>query len=154
MADLATLRDLRDRLANATGPDRELDALIECVLPDKWCVEPTMTERPGFVVSSYRIGGRRSRWKAPATTTSIDAAVALCSRVLPGWRVHLLAQSYDGWSACLHRMYGSPEADHAVWKKGHHWPSEDMARSDGAAPALALCRAIVEGLIAQDKANG
>lgn len=42
MADLATLIDLRDRLANATGPDRDLGAHPECDIDQRPPGQPAL----------------------------------------------------------------------------------------------------------------
>ena len=57
---LTTLQSLRDRVANATGPDREIDSAI-------W-------------EDLYHYEGPCHYW-----TASIDTALAWMGRVLPGW---------------------------------------------------------------------
>jgi len=80
--DIETLRALRERVREATWPDRELDALI-------WGIEDT---RPLAAA-----GGDRPIYKQcpddavafdspPPFTASIDASLALVERVLPGWQ--------------------------------------------------------------------
>lgn len=74
--------------------------------------------------------------KPPCVTTSLDAALALAERVLPGWRMHVL-QDQDG-------MY---QTDNAAkrWFCGIHekrGPGNVMAHAP--TPALALCIAILK----------
>jgi len=73
-------------------------------------------------------------------TEKTDVALEL----VPGdWRVHSISQFYGKWSVCLHRAFGVEE-DEAVWKKGHHWPSN--LRADGAHGCLqvAICIAALQ----------
>lgn len=63
---------------------------------------------------------------APPYTKSLDAALALAERVLPGWRVSVTHERHGEWSAFL-----ISEAC-------------DTAKAYAPAPALALCLAIVK----------
>lgn len=58
-----TIAELLERVEGATGPDRELDAAIECALASTW--GSAINPRP--------------------YTASLDAALALVERVRPGW---------------------------------------------------------------------
>lgn len=72
--------DLIERVRNATGPDREID----------WDVDEALTgEVPDF-------------HGCPRYTASIDAALALVERVLPGWQIAMGTCGEDDipW-ACL-----------------------------------------------------
>lgn len=62
---------LTDKVAALTGPDREMDAEILAAfgLEGAWCVDYSQPELPG---------------KPLPVTGSIDAAVALVEKVLPG----------------------------------------------------------------------
>ena len=171
MADLATLRDLRDRLANATGPDRRLDH-------DLMALSYVKGERSIGTMEDDGTGWRpctdfvwidpeTNRWKTTARdgfeyTASIDAAVALCTRVLPGWmwRIAQCSVSDDAsvepdfnhpiYGAELQRVFG----DDAMRGFFDVYPGCDIDQRPPGQPALALCRAIVGGLIAQEEANG
>lgn len=65
------LKELRELVGKATGPDAELDGAIE-----RWLAE-----------TEWRYGARGLAW-----TASIDAALGLVKRCLPGWRVKRLEQ--------------------------------------------------------------
>lgn len=82
MADRATLLDLDRRLAEATGPDSKLDALLACAFP----ADPDVGSRPslhwpGKVITRY------GTWRAPAYTASVDVASVIVERALPGQTV-------------------------------------------------------------------
>jgi len=154
MADLATLRDLRDRLANATGPDRRLDH-------DLMALSYVKGERSIGTMEDDGTGWRpctdfvwidpeTNRWKTTARdgfeyTASIDAAVALCTRVLPGTSL-IMRRGYLGdYAACNVGKEPGGFRARETWGNAER-PDNELA--------LAICRAIVEGLIAQEEANG
>lgn len=66
--------ELLTRLEAATGPDRELDAMLHVHASDGRLTE---YDRYGWVKGPADIG------EAPPVTASVDAALALCERVLP-----------------------------------------------------------------------
>ncbi|MHA6684439.1 hypothetical protein [Mesorhizobium sp. A556] len=83
-----SIDELMERVRGLTGPDREVDAAIHRVLA----------------------GGAKDHWydfhgvwttdsTTPPITASLDAAVALVKRVLPGWgyRVATCCVSDDAW---------------------------------------------------------
>ncbi len=82
--DITTLQSLRDRVANAPGPDRHADTLIAHGI-DGWTIKK-IGGKPHFShpeeVPVAR-DGKPSNY--PSYTSSIDAALALVERVLPGW---------------------------------------------------------------------
>ena len=138
MADLATLRDLRDRLANATGASDELDERIALAFyPD--CFADAEKTPAGW--RHARFGGIR----IDPATASIDAAVALCARVLPGTSL-IMRRGYLGdYAACNVGKEPGGFRARETWGNAER-PDNELA--------LAICRAIVEGLIAQEEANG
>lgn len=84
----ADLSELVERLRKATGPDRELDAAI-------WLVDEGYEKRGGFnpstvfwtqVQDGFAMEGNSPMRSVPKFTASVDAALALVERVLPGWR--------------------------------------------------------------------
>lgn len=139
------LVDLLARVEAAEGPDRELDALIMCELVAgrgayveqskinmAWCIyyAPnriwSMSSREG----TWREGG----WPL---TASLDAALALCERVLPGHRIELSRVEHGEvgdwvWVGKIERADFS-----ACW-----WAKLKT-------PALALLAAMLRALIAQ-----
>jgi hypothetical protein len=142
------LLDLAERCEQATGPDRELDMLIDCALKGIEVVYPTeghpMTPGrggrieakgtfellgwidPGKVNRNFSPYGGRDRY--PAYTASLDAAMTL---VPEGWRVGSMGETViegdDPWNARLleKRFDGRAKS----------------AQGDAATPALALCAA-------------
>ncbi|MGV6875873.1 hypothetical protein ACUSIJ_24710 [Pseudochelatococcus sp. B33] len=92
--DLPTLRDLLVRVETADGPDRELDAKIQIAfIPDYG----SRVELSPAKFVRFEDVWRRNRaqhlnhannvadwWNCPKYSASIDAAVALIERALPG----------------------------------------------------------------------
>jgi len=112
---------LVERLEKATGPDREIDAAIRAQLG--------ISE--GYHAHEFY-------------TASLDAALALVERVLPGWRVQFWQQRSGSWHVRLIR-----DAHYALVTT----EDEDRTR-DGdneiagarSTPALALCLAALKAL--------
>lgn len=109
------MRDLIERLEKASGPDRELDWRIaeKFDIPERW---PTSALWPPFMPKS------KYDKSIPSFTASIDAAVALVERVLPGW---------NWWLGGIGRA--------AVDRKDPHSRFEAI----NASPAIALCLALL-----------
>jgi hypothetical protein len=124
------LRELRERLEAAEGPDRELDldlAITMGTMPPEW--NPEDDDRgcyvdPGSVCLSPGV------FEAPAYTASLDSAVALVEKVLPGrdWSCVSVDSTYSAWLG--------PEEE-----EGIIWPQDNSPT-----PALALCTALVKAL--------
>lgn len=91
---------LREKVAAATGPDRELDAAVFNALVDdggriafkvtNWSIQP------GSRLSRYHDGWLYGKSETdeyaddlPRYTESIDAALALVEKLLPRWVVHM-----------------------------------------------------------------
>jgi len=85
-----SLDGLIERVRIATGPDRELDIAIGDALP------------PAKIFSSGHWFNRDDFIRYPAVTNSIDAALALVERCLPG-----------KWDAVLHMALASLWAENA-----------------------------------------
>lgn len=89
----AALRELRERVEKATGPDREIDALLEVettpiVASDDDLIYLLPIHRDdhckaGTYWRKARSGA--SLHTAPLYTASVDAALALVERCLPNW---------------------------------------------------------------------
>lgn len=104
---MTDLSSLLARIESATGPDRELDSEIAFALtpPDA---------EIGLLALNY--------------TASLDAVIALCERVLPGW-----SWAVDsGYAANHHKSHAEA------------WTGDDEGSGDAATPALALCAAIIK----------
>jgi hypothetical protein len=92
------MTDLLTALQSAERGSRELDALVEKTLG-----LAITTDRTGLAMA-----GDGTRYRVPHYTTSIDAALALVERELPGARV-MVERCHDGtgW-AMIQVSAGSP----------------------------------------------
>lgn len=154
----STLAELLAKVEAATGPDRELDALIWAAL-DGWSLEiepATNSEGPTSILVASRslspnTTERRkvgfyddgffpmSSWDDDVEryTASIDAAVALVEKMRRGHDVMLLKHDTGSAQAGLAKTAGAP-----VWLNSELY----------ATPALALCGALIRALIAKETA--
>lgn len=153
------LSDLIARVEAATGPDRELDALIACAADGffpslkpwpvshddramTWRVDFCRYDADGALISPGHGGLQMIR----EYTGSLDAALALVGRRLPGWG------AVAGIPARLGEHGGRPWAD--VWSsredERYPWAPRQMRptplHSNAATPALALCAALFRAL--------
>jgi hypothetical protein len=119
------MTDLLARLEVAEAGSRELDAAM-AVVADK-------AER---VIGHWRYNAEGRAREVEPVTTSLDAALALAERVLPGWgwmvRHYAAGQGGPGWCAYVCE------------------PDADLVESGpvNSAPALALCIAILKATAA------
>lgn len=149
------MRDLSNliaRVRSATGPDRELDALI-------WLATTPGATRKATHVDHwhmpYDIDETRDETGrliiVPSFTAFLDDAVALCNRVLPGWwwRVGTCHVSDD---ATIGPDYNSPEhgerlhREFPIGVKDDGYPDEWIFDVDQRPPrsvALALILAVL-----------
>lgn len=128
MPDLSTLIE---RVEALTGPSRDADYRIEKAIV-----------RPGEFPASeiwppFMVGSKFDR-SIPAYTASIDAAVALVERVLPGW-----AKGFDGGPKT--RIAFVDQHDHDDRMFGARYTAE------GPTPAIALILAALRALHAQEE---
>lgn len=112
------MTDLHQRLSDATEGTRELDALVWCALTPG--AKMTDTSWAGVVMADG------SKCFAEPVTTSLDAALALASRVLPRCR-------------CMVER----DFDDAGWAMVQRAPEYAKIMTNGNTPALALCLAIL-----------
>lgn len=79
-ANSKALLDLAERVEASEGADQELDCLIQATTMG----DLGRFRKPG----TWAAEALRQRWNVPALTRSLDAAVSLLERVLPGfwWR--------------------------------------------------------------------
>lgn len=124
--------NLLSRLQGLSAPDREVDALIWLQLTPgatrkQWSYIHTATQRECHVDETRNADGRLTI--VPELTASLDAAVALCERVLPGydWIV-----GHTNGGLTIHAQVGQNEM---VF---------------GETPAIALLIAILTALEARD----
>jgi hypothetical protein len=116
---------LIDRLAKLDGPDREVDA--EIALQNGWSVFPG----DNWI-------GPEAEIVVPDYTRSVDAAIALAERALPGWRVENLCE----WEDETLRSRGPWTCD--LRKNGENFFSPLKGKCGHApTPAIALCIAIL-----------
>lgn len=128
------MTDLITKLEEAGEGSRALDALVYCAFNDGWRAGSGNQE--GAVIRS---GAMRM---PESVTQSLDAALALASRVLPGWFPAVEPRFFiDGevvrWKATLIRP---------LW--GQYNPVTDewfdrIENRTASTPALALCAAIL-----------
>lgn len=127
MPNSSELEALIGRLENLGGPDRFVDMLVAWVTgwdaPNKlygWGdVFPRM--RSDWQYASTRPA---DNWGVPTYTASIDAAVALVERCLPGWSWEVMPGSGTVFN-------GDPDAG---------------TQAFAATPAIALCLALLRAL--------
>lgn len=118
-----------ERLEKADGPDRELDMLIfeasgkplpTKMLEQRLKLEWDSTERTYL----FPVGDdMRVRYEHPRYTASLDAAISLVDRKLPGWRVDVVTGGVP-------RHVGSvsdPERDWSSQQSGGHKSSAAIA---------------------------
>ena len=86
MPDLTTLQDLKARVDAASGPDRRLDAELCCAfhLTGLRPAEPDDFDGK-YGYSPGNLKCEHGFLQADSYTRSIDSAVSLTERVLPGW---------------------------------------------------------------------
>ncbi len=93
-----TLQALADRVAKAIGPSRELEGEIAKAfgeLPSSaWWMDRNVY---GEVCDQWVTGGygRYEFHEPPEFTGSVDAALSLVERVLPGWTIASMSQQDD-----------------------------------------------------------
>lgn len=99
MGTITQLKDLLGRLEKAEGPDREIDALIDCVVLDEgWIMHDKLPV--GYTMKSTGNANKdRQLAKAPYITSkrgpskyytaSLDTTIALVEKVLPEWWIQL-----------------------------------------------------------------
>ncbi len=156
---MSKLEELIAELEKATGPDRELDARIAATL------EPHRFDAPGFTpirpipnfwldksegAIRFEGGGLMDTRFFPAVTASVDAAVALVNRVLPGWHWTIsnnnrrfTDQEWKGPWASI----SSDEFNNDV--PGHE---DDYFDAFVATPALSILTAVLRAKLAQEEA--
>lgn len=132
-----TLTTLLPRLESGEA-SRELDALLAQAL-----------DKPDDLLNGMRfdeaierfprdLAGIANYWPIPPYTTSLDAALALAERVLPGWAWMVRGSHCDGDGASFAK----------VWRPYADPPAGDFDALAHTAP-LALCAAIVKAKLGE-----
>lgn len=137
MSEREKLQVLLERVKAASGPDREMDAAVWLAL------EPGVTRKQWSYI--HTASGQECRMDetrdatgrlivVPSFTASIDAALALVERVLPGWFGKV---SFNGrGSFCW------------LWEPGVLDDDDDGKPIYGKTPALAILAALLTALAA------
>jgi hypothetical protein len=126
------MTDLIKRLEEAEAGSRDLDALICVTTNDR---PPWARRAPEQLVvngSCVTLGKDGAGWPSESYTTSLDSALALAERVLPGWGWEI---SHDD---CIGNYYAWVGKD--FYLRG---PQEHL-RGIQETPALALCIAVLK----------
>lgn len=132
MADRAEVQTLLERVEKATGPDRDLDLdLAVALVPDVVCLRHN------------RYTGDNETFTRWEYTASIDAALALVERVLPGFQEIRLQFSLPLGIYCTATIYKDTLTKEA---------GETFIAPNKSAP-LAILAALLRALIAQADAN-
>lgn len=134
---MTELSDIIARLERATGPDRELDIRLWAEFDGR---DLRTTDQGQFLakrrrapfdecsVGSFWNGQTFAEIYVPRATLSLDVAVALLTRVLPGYRGDIDLCPFEPGDPCGARLFP---------------PSSIMnIAGEAATPALALCIAI------------
>jgi hypothetical protein len=132
------LQELLERVKNATEHNRELDADIATALGFKieWKMANYIMElRP---VIDWPPHGREP---CPQFTASIDAALALVERKLPGWAYAIIHEEGRGNVAYVHNNQSAFEG----WSTRPN-PNRRWHEVRAATPALAILAALLSAL--------
>lgn len=130
-----SLSALLERVEGATGPDHEVNGRLYC-LANGYTYRgscPEMGPPPtgqSYVAYYTPANGEQTPRYCPAYTASVDAALALIGRVLPGLCPML-------W-----------KRDDGVW--GAHGQGWDADTQYAPTPALALCAALLAAMIGEE----
>lgn len=95
---------LVDRLSKLDAPDREVDGIIaeifgypQEVFGDSFGTDDV--DGPEMHYDAATWSGNGKSWSAPFFTASVDAAIALAERVLPGWKRSFFENFNGKWIA-------------------------------------------------------
>lgn len=146
---------LIERVEKADGPDLLLDALIEIEARRQTAYAAGLNDQTRAkwqpVGSSGEVESGGTRYHSPEYTRSIDAAVALIERVLPGW-VHGYSGIQPGLMSDKDKPFiadlGGPVT--LVTYDSFPEPTCEAFGGSGATPALALLHALLRALQSQE----
>lgn len=142
----STLRTLLDRVEKGEGRDEELDVRLIAAFfaPDDAQVMQSPRIAAWLIYHGTNRNGEPRLWEKrplgyqPSPTSSIDAAVALVEKVLPGWD-----HGYESGD-CI--AFGK------VWSEGRH--DDTVVRGEARTPARAIVAALLSAKIAEETKNG
>lgn len=136
--DLTTLQDLKARVDAASGPDRELDSAIWLALTPGATRKATPVKSAKGLWPDYVIDETRDATGqliiVPSYSASIDAAVSLTERVLPGWDILVFREGGSWGSEC-----------------GPTGTFDSFSSMANVSPSLAILSATLAALIAQEQ---
>lgn len=151
MSDLAKLQR---RLTAATGSDRELDGALWLVLDPEPALARcsfkgmkyaghvhTKAEKNAHVISA-------ATHSSPLYTSSIDAALGLVEKMLPGWGATLVT---DPPSVCLRQ---STQDEIAVFRRTGYFKTRGNEIIEGETLPLAILAAMLAALQSQPAREG
>jgi hypothetical protein len=151
---MADLNELLERVEKAMGPDRELDGEIAAALRDgdklpDWAKNWAGEWRPtiqGSVVLMQNSGEPGPHFSSSKYTASIDAALALVERKLPGW--HWSVSNPFISPPTYHACVANPEDNGAIepWNIEH-----ETHEGAGANGPLAILVALLAALIGKGR---
>lgn len=131
---MTDLQSLLERVEKAEGASSELDEAVALALCDEHRFAQLAGATDGVGCMMYRYG-HHAFHSALRVTASLDAALALVERVLPGWAVDITRFSRTGLG------------------RARLWQNYDGLREyccdRAATPALALLAAMLKALISQ-----
>ena len=130
---MSKYEDIINHLEKAEGPSHEIDAII--VSMDGFQIKRERNR-------AWRYGDRNTQkwYNIPSYTASLDAAVALVERMLPGWTIANIGQD-DG------------KTWHAELRKGHKTSYSTVKLAGAAVSAIALLLALFRALQAQEESE-
>ncbi|WP_313031798.1 hypothetical protein [Brucella sp.] len=134
------MTDLITRLSKLTGPRYTMDVAI-ALATDFWPkdrIQNIVYNEDGDPWVYFTDGPDLPL--PPAYTASVDAAIALAERVLPGWGWEI-ASNTSHIKNCLNPEYGNPVGKHPHWAVVANQSSRKFV--DGATPAIALLIALL-----------
>lgn len=153
---MTDLSSLISRVEKATGPDRELDARIWAYFAGVKYVGHNVPygDVHGRTQVEYTVPPKRTRMvtnfpqtpHAEPVTTSVDAAISLVERVLPGWGWVVESNTHH-IKACLNPEFGDPVGKYPHWAAVSNTSSRKF--EDAATPAIALVLATLRALQSQ-----
>lgn len=139
---MKVLPALLERIEGGFGRDKELDAAIECILPQSsivMAIEPGLSN-PGKVLRHYDSGSHGLAWSNDFTC-SLDDAAGLAKRLLPGWRIRV-------------QVEGDGTCEAFVENKGDFGAIDaDATRAFASSPERALVSAVLKGWDLQREAR-
>ena len=138
------MTDLITRLSKLDAPDREVDGeIMQAIDPILWSKAYLLAQEP--CGCSKEMATEEAKLRAPLYTASVDAAIALAERVLPGCDIETSDVHADFRGAKEPRHIADLSSD-LVWEKYDGYP-EPVYRIRGTGQsnirAVALCIALL-----------